>query len=175
MVLRSLSQAVAKRQPLDVTTWFSPCCADCDLVHGDTPGLGPRRHDLGGAVCVLTLSVVYRGCASPWPGPSCPRTSLAPGAGMISPVAVRASCHPTGIDSAGAGGPRFVARSLFGALCVWAASAAADQQRAKFLLLARHVVWLRDLVRHVNPCWCGRDRLCLAGATAQLYAGGVVG
>ena len=162
---------------------FCPLAAlDCDLVDGDTPGLGPRRHDLGGAVCGADPEC----CLSRMRHPRGldrlarePAWRLAPG--MVAPVAGCASCHPTGLDSAGAGGPRFV-----GALALWAhcasglASAAADQQRGQVPSCWPDTVVLAPRVgprREPVLVWPG-DRLCSGlrgGSTVRWWRGGVRG
>src|SRR5215217_6252961 len=180
MVLRYLSHSGPQTADPGRHHVFCPLAAlDCDLVDGDTPGLGPRRHDLGGAVCGAAPECRLSRMRHPR---SLDRLARQPAwrlaTGMVALVAGRASCHPTGLDGAGAGGPRFV-----GVLALWAhgasglASAAADQQRGQVPSCWPDTVVLAPRVgprREPVLVWPG-DRLCLASAAGRLYAGGVVG
>ena len=99
------------------------------------------RTSLGARFVVLTLSVVYRGCALPVAWTVLPANQAGClAAGMVVPAATGAAGHPTGLDGAGAGGPGLVGTLALPAhWAAWAGIPAADHTRARSSALwARH-------------------------------------
>ena len=170
-------KAGAKRQSLDVTTCFVPLLRwIVTLWTGTHLALALDATTLGARFVVLTQVSSIADAASPWPGPSCPPTSLRLATGMVAPVAgVRPASH-TGRCWCWRTAVCGRAGSL-GACASGLASAAADQQRGQVLSCWPDTVVLAPRVgprREPVLVWPG-DRLCLAGAAGRLYAGGVVG
>ena len=157
----TLHKAGTKRQTLDVTTCFMPLLRwIVALWSGTQLALALDAHELGGTVC--------------GPDPQCGLSRLCPprgmdrvacqpawrlAAGMVAPVATGASCHPTGLDGAGAGGPRFVGTLALPAYCPPGRGircCGSTRARSSALLGQTRWFWLRELVREVSQCWRGR-------------------
>jgi hypothetical protein len=153
-------KAGAKRQPLDVTTCFAPLLRwIVTLWTGTHLALALDATSLGARFVVLTLSVVYRGCGLPVAWTVLPANQ--PGAWRREWLRLLRGVRPaippdwTGLVLADRG---LWARWLFGRVVRlgWHPLLRINNG-AKFRPAGQtQWYWLRELVRDVNQCWCGR-------------------
>ena len=158
-------KAGAKRQPLDVTACFVPLLRWIVTLWTRTHlALALDATTLGARFVVLTLSVVYRGCGIPVAWTVLPANQ--PGAWRREWCACCGACVLPShrMDSAGAGGPRFVGALALGRIVRlgWHPLLRINNG-AKSVLLADAVVLAPRVGPRREPVlvWPG-DHLCLA-------------